>query len=296
MRAGHPLFEKLPESTLDRSMREKLVPGIRAGQKTPMRFEGIIQNTNRAAATCISGEVARRYGDDGLPPGSIEILLKGTAGQSAGAFLVRGTSLIIRGEANDYVGKGLSGGTVIVAPERIPGVHGQAQAAIGNVALYGASGGELFVGGSAGERFAVRNSGAVAVVEGLGDHGCEYMTGGVVVVLGSTGYNFAAGMSGGVAYVYDPGETFQTRCNMDGVDLENVWQSEDNKLLKDLLGRHYRATGSPLARDVLNDWQAALPLFLKVTPIEYKKALGRIRLAEGLGVEALPVTEEVFSK
>ena len=293
---GHPLFEKLPESMLDRGMREKLVPGIRAGQKNPMRFEGIIHNTNRAAAAYISGEVARCCGDDGLPPGSIEILLKGSAGQSAGAFLVRGISLIIRGEANDYVGKGLSGGTVIVAPDRIPGVHGQAQAAIGNVALYGASGGELFVGGSAGERFAVRNSGAVAVVEGLGDHGCEYMTGGVVVVLGSTGYNFAAGMSGGVAYVYDPGETFQTRCNMDGVDLESVWQIEDSRLLKDLLGRHCRLTGSPLARDVLGDWQAALPLFLKVTPIEYKKALGRIRLAEGLGVEALPVTEEVFSK
>ena len=286
-------FVERTDSPLDCAMLSSLMPGIRAGQ--PTRFEGVVRNTDRTVGTRIAGEIARRNGETGLTPGSVEILLNGTAGQSAGAFLTRGMTLRIAGEANDYAGKGLSGGTLVVAPPKIVSVSGGEQAAVGNVALYGATGGEAYFAGSAGERFAVRNSGASAVVEGVGDHACEYMTGGVVVVLGSTGYNFAAGMSGGTAYVYDRSEQFQTRCNMDGIDFESVWRPDDVMLLRSLLTRHLRHTGSALAKSLLDDWQSVLPLFLKVTPIEYQRALDRMKLAEGPDVVSISATEEVYT-
>lgn len=273
-------------------MLAALLPGIEAGR--PSRFEGLVHNTDRAVGTRLAGEITRARGPEGLTPGSVDIQLSGTAGQSAGAFLVRGMTLRIVGEANDYTGKGLSGGVLVVAPPRIQSVAGEEQAAIGNVALYGATSGEAYFAGSAGERFAVRNSGASAVVEGVGDHACEYMTGGTVVVLGSTGYNFAAGMSGGTAYVYDRSEQFQTRCNMDSIDIESVWHKDDVMLLRSLLTRHARHTGSALAKSLLDDWQSVLPLFLKVTPIEYQRALDRMKLAEGRDVVSISATEEVY--
>ncbi len=287
-------FAERKDSPLETAMLAALLPGIRAGR--PARFEGIVHNTDRAAGTRLSGEITRLRGEEGLTPGSVEVRLAGTAGQSAGAFLCRGVTLHIQGEVNDYAGKGLSGGILAVAPPAIRSATEEEHSAAGNVALYGATSGDAYFAGSAGERFAVRNSGASAVVEGVGDHACEYMTGGVVVVLGSTGYNFAAGMSGGTAYVYDPGEQFQTRCNMDSVDLESVWHREDAMLLHSLLTRHLRLTGSPLARALLDDWQAVLPLFLKVTPIEYQRALEKARQADGKDVVSLSATEEVYSR
>ncbi|MDL2279440.1 glutamate synthase large subunit [Desulfovibrio sp. OttesenSCG-928-G11] len=262
---------KAMESALHRSVYAALMPGIDA--RRPCRFEGPIANTDRAVGSRIAGEIARLYGEAGLPPGSVEMELTGSAGQSLGAFLTRGMFLRVTGEANDYVGKGLSGGVIAIRPVQrqgglpAPSFFPDTQVIAGNVALYGATSGEAYFAGSAGERFAVRNSGASAVVEGVGDHACEYMTGGVVVVLGATGYNFAAGMSGGVAYVYDPGEQFPTRCNMDSIDLESVWRKDDIQLLRSLLSHHVRHTGSPLASALLADWQAGLPLFLKVLPM-----------------------------
>lgn len=285
------------DSSLEAAMLAAVMPGIRQGR--PTRFTGRVGNTDRAVCARLSGIIARQSGEDGLPPGSVDVSLTGSAGQSAGAFLTRGITLSIQGEANDYVGKGLSGGIIAVAPVRkSPSAHAVfpagEQAAIGNVALYGATSGELFAAGTAGERFAVRNSGALAVVEGVGDHACEYMTGGAVVVLGSTGYNFAAGMSGGFAYVFDRSEIFQTRCNMDSVDLESVWRAEDIRRLRALLSRHLRYTGSPLAASVLEKWDACLPLFLKVTPIEYRRALARMKHSENPRAESIAATEEVY--
>ncbi len=289
--------DTLADSPLEGAMLDKLLPAVRTGRAA--RFSARVHNTDRAVCTRLSGEIARLYGDRGLPPGLIEVSLRGTAGQSAGAFLSRGVRLTVRGAANDYVGKGLSGGVVAVMPEdktspsNGPAVLGE-NAAVGNVALYGAVAGELYVAGTAGERFAVRNSGANAVVEGVGDHACEYMTGGVVVVLGETGCNFAAGMSGGYAFVFDRSEHFLTRCNLDGVELEGVWRSEDAALLRRLLENHVRHTGSPLAAALLRDWDAALPLFLKVTPLEYRRALARMKSSESAGAEDVAATEEVY--
>ena len=289
-----------PDSRLDQAMLAALMPGILAGR--PTRFESQVRNTDRSVGARLAGEIARLRGEAGLTPGSVDITLHGSAGQSAGAFLARGVTLTVRGEVNDYAGKGLSGGVIAVRPaERDPGLtpydslaFADDHALVGNVALYGATSGEFFAAGSAGERFAVRNSGAVAVVEGVGDHACEYMTGGVVVVLGSTGYNFAAGMSGGAAFVLDRAEMFQTRCNLDGVDLESVWLAKDVQLLRSLLARHIRLTGSPLAASVLESWSASLPLFLKVTPIEYRHALARMKQSESAQAESIAATEEVF--
>ncbi|NLY40041.1 MAG: glutamate synthase large subunit, partial [Desulfovibrionales bacterium] len=287
------------DTALDKAMLRAVMPGVHAAR--PAYFEHDVRNTDRAVCVRLSGEIVRLYGETGLASGMVDIRLRGTAGQSAGAFLAHGISLSIEGEANDYVGKGLSGGVLSIAPPRLPHLqepcirylHGE-QTVIGNVALYGATSGELYAAGAAGERFAVRNSGAHAVVEGVGDHACEYMTGGVVVVLGSTGYNFAAGMNGGLAFVLDGSERFQTRCNMDSVDIEGVWEARDVLLLRSLLDRHLRYTKSPLAASILQDWSAVLPLFLKVTPIEYRHALQRMRLEENRHAEQIASTEEVY--
>jgi glutamate synthase (NADPH/NADH) large chain len=286
-------------SALDHILMEKSEPALERGEK--VSFIVPIRNVNRTAGAMLSGEVAMRYGHTGLPDDTIHIQLNGTAGQSFAAFLAHGITFDLVGDANDYVGKGLSGGRVIVrASHEFRGDTSQ-NIIVGNTVLYGAIEGEAFFNGVAGERFAVRNSGSVAVVEGTGDHGCEYMTGGTVVVLGNTGRNFAAGMSGGVAYVYDEDGLFEKRCNTSMATLEKVlpsaqqisampksaWHAPvnvkeggerqtDEQILKTLIERHFRYTGSERAKALLADWEKARTRFIKVLPTEYKRALGEL--------------------
>jgi glutamate synthase (NADPH) large chain len=242
---------------------------------TPVEVRLPVSNIHRTIGTLLSGEIARRYGSVGLPDDTMRLQLTGSAGQSLGAFLAKGVTLTLEGEANDYVGKGLSGGRIVVYPPRGSRFAPEENTLIGNVALYGATSGEAFFNGVAGERFAVRNSGATAVVEGVGDHGCEYMTNGLVAVLGSCGRNFAAGMSGGVAYVFDEqGDFTEKRCNLESVDLEPVIDDADAKILGDLISRHLELTQSPRARWILENWQDVQPRFIKIFPHEYKRVLG----------------------
>ena len=236
-------------------------------------LEYAIANTDRSVGAMLSGAVAARYGEQGLPDRTIQVRFKGSAGQSFGAFLARGISFRLEGEANDYLGKGLSGGHISVQPPVRSGFAAEDNTIAGNTLLYGATSGEVYINGRAGERFAVRNSGAVAVVEGVGDHCCEYMTGGRVVVLGETGRNFAAGMSGGVAYVWDKHRNFDYFCNMDMVELSLLEDASARKELHELVRRHYLHTGSELARAMLDDWARYVDEFIQVTPIEYKKVL-----------------------
>ena len=234
-----------------------------------------IKNTDRAVGTMLSGVIAKKYGEAGLPDNTIRIKFKGSAGQSFGAFAVKGLDLRLEGECNDYFGKGLSGGRISILPpaRRSEDFRAEENIIAGNTGLYGATSGELYINGKVGERFGVRNSGAVAVIEGAGDHCCEYMTGGRVVVLGETGRNFAAGMSGGVAYVYDPRHTFDYFCNMDMVELSLVEDSVSRKELLELLRQHYLHTGSALAGRMLDDWHRTVEDFIQVVPIEYKRVL-----------------------
>jgi glutamate synthase (NADPH/NADH) large chain len=242
---------------------------------TPVEISLPVRNVHRTVGTMLSGEIARAHGSEGLPDDTIRIQLTGSAGQSLGAFLASGVTLTLEGEANDYVGKGLSGGRLIVYPPRASGFAAEENILIGNVVLYGATSGEAFFNGVAGERFAVRNSGATAVVEGVGDHGCEYMTNGLVLVLGSCGRNFAAGMSGGIAYVFDERGNFAAeRCNLGSVDLDSVTEAQDAELLKNLITRHFELTGSRRAKSILDNWQERLPRFIKVFPHEFKRVLG----------------------
>ncbi|MGO9085037.1 MAG: glutamate synthase large subunit [Candidatus Sulfotelmatobacter sp.] len=234
-----------------------------------------VRNVHRSVGTMLSGEVARRYGSAGLPDGTLRIHLNGSAGQSLGAFLAKGITITLEGDANDYVGKGLSGGRLVVYPPRESSFAPEENIILGNVALYGATSGEAFFNGVAGERFAVRNSGATAVVEGVGDHGCEYMTNGLVVVLGSCGRNFAAGMSGGIAYVFDErGDFTEKRCNLQSVDLEPLLDSQDVQTVRDLVTRHLQLTGSPRAKMILDNWDELVSRFIKVFPHEFKRVLG----------------------
>ena len=234
-----------------------------------------IKNTDRAVTTMLSGVIAQKYGEAGLPDSTIKIKFKGSAGQSFGAFAVKGLAIRLEGEANDYFGKGLSGGRISILPpaRSSEDFHAEDNIIAGNTGLYGATSGELYINGKVGERFGVRNSGAIAVIEGAGDHCCEYMTGGRVVVLGKTGRNFAAGMSGGVAYVYDPDHTFDYFCNMDMVELSLVEDSVSRKELLELIRQHYLHTGSALAGRMLDDWHRYIEDFIQVVPIEYKRVL-----------------------
>jgi len=286
------------EHEVDQALDQDLIRIARPAleERRPIRADLPIRNVNRAVGATLSGEVVRRFGPGGLPEDTIRFHFKGSAGQSFGAFLAPGVTLYAEGDANDYLGKGLSGGKIIVVPPRGSTFAAHENVIAGNVILYGATSGEVYLHGIAGERFAIRNSGARAVVEGLGDHGCEYMTGGIVVVLGTTGYNFAAGMSGGVAYVYDPTEMFETRCNLDMVDLESVWTSEDASALRNLVENHYHYTGSARARMILENWETRFPLFVKVMPVEYRKVLERMRLAAHRDAETVSATEEVYTK
>ena len=253
---------------------------IKAAQKAIENQEEVtldyaIKNTDRAVGTMLSGVIAQKYGEEGLPDGTIKIKFKGSAGQSFGAFAVKGLDLRLEGETNDYFGKGLSGGRISILPpaRRSDDFKAEENIIAGNTGLYGATSGELYINGKVGERFGVRNSGAIAVIEGAGDHCCEYMTGGRVVVLGKTGRNFAAGMSGGVAYVYDPDHTFDYFCNMDMVELSLVEDSVSRKELLELIRQHYLHTGSTLAGRMLDDWHRYIEDFIQVVPIEYKRVL-----------------------
>jgi glutamate synthase (NADPH) large chain len=255
--------------------------------RTPVSLRLPIRNVNRTVGTMLGFEVTRRYGAEGLPDDTISLSFTGSAGQSFGAFVPRGITLELEGDANDYIAKGLSGGKVIVYPPKQVTFAPEENIIIGNVALYGATGGEAYIRGVAGERFAVRNSGAYAVVEGIGDHGCEYMTGGRVVVIGKTGRNFAAGMSGGIAYVLDVDGTFRTRCNTEMVDLEPLNSPEDVDLVRDLIQKHVAHTGSAYAARMLESWRDMPSLFVKVMPRDYKRVLTAQALAaaEGRAVE-----------
>jgi glutamate synthase domain-containing protein 3 len=225
----------------------------------------------------LSAEVSRRYGGEGLPPDTVKIHFTGSAGQSFGAFLASGVSITIEGDANDYFGKGLSGGRIVVYPPEASTFVPEENSIVGNVSLYGATGGEVFLRGMAGERFAVRNSGVTAVVEGVGDHGCEYMTRGLVVVLGKTGRNFAAGMSGGVAYVLDSDGQFKTRCNLGMVEIDPL-SERDVETLHTLIRRHYDYTQSAVAWRILSGWKQLVTQFAKVMPVEYRSVLAKQHL------------------
>jgi glutamate synthase domain-containing protein 2/glutamate synthase domain-containing protein 1/glutamate synthase domain-containing protein 3 len=277
---------------IDWQILEKVKPALENKEK--IAIEMPIRNTNRTVGAILSNRIVQKYGPKGLPDGTVEIVFHGSAGQSFGAFLAPGVTLKLIGDSNDYLGKGLSGGRIIVRTPDHSRFAACENIIAGNTLLYGATSGEAFISGMAGERFAVRNSGAVAVVEGIGDHGCEYMTGGTVVVLGQTGCNFGAGMSGGIAYVLDEMQLFDTLCNLDMVELESVWKEDDKDLLHDLIERHLQWTGSVQAQRILDAWSDAVGKFVKVVPIDYRKALEKMRAAEQRDTETTPATEEVF--
>jgi glutamate synthase (NADPH/NADH) large chain len=255
---------------MDFSLLEICKPALECAEKVTIDRE--IKNTDRTTGAILSNEVTKRYGAKGLPDDTINVRFTGTAGQSFGAFCTRGITFELEGDANDYFGKGLSGAKLIIYPSRSAGFVPEQNIIIGNVSFYGATSGEAYIRGKAGERFCVRNSGASAVVEGVGDHGCEYMTGGTVLVLGETGRNFAAGMSGGIAYIYNVKGNFEEMCNTEMVHLESP-DASDTEVLKKMLKEHLAYTGSSMANLVLNDLNEQLKYFVKVFPKEYKKAI-----------------------
>jgi glutamate synthase (NADPH/NADH) large chain len=291
IRKIHPQPDKLADN-LDWQILEKIKTAIDSKQKATIEMP--IRNVNRTVGTIISNYIVKKHGPRGLADDTINLDFTGSAGQSFGAFLAPGITLKLTGQSNDYLGKGLSGGRIIVKTPEGSQFTAQENIIAGNTLLYGATKGEAFINGMAGERFAVRNSGAIAVVEGLGDHGCEYMTGGTIVVLGKTGCNFGAGMSGGIAYVLDELQLFDTLCNLDMVELESIRLDGDKKLLKELIERHYKWTQSKQAQRILNSWHDMLGKFVKVVPIDYRKALEKMRAAEQRHTETTPATEEVF--
>jgi len=277
------------DMALDHALIAKAAPALRS--KVPVTGSFAIRNVHRTVGAMLGGEIARRFGSEGLPDGTIHFRFQGSAGQSFGAFVPNGVTLELEGDSNDYLGKGLSGGRIIAYPPKTSSFLPEDSILVGNVVLYGATAGEVFLNGIGGERFAVRNSGATAVVEGVGDHGCEYMTNGTVIVLGATGRNFAAGMSGGIAYVYDDQGDFATRhCNMAAVDLEPLVSADDVNKVRGLLERHRDLTGSPRAAWVLEHWADAQPRFIKVFPHEYKRVLGVDRVESVYGANFASTT------
>ena len=266
------------EDVLDQKLILEAQPAL--DFSLPAGMKSKVKNTDRAVGAMLSGQIAKRYGHKGLPNDTVSAFFEGTAGQSFGAFLAKGVSFYLSGDTNDYLGKGLSGGRIIVTPPKGSRFQPEENIICGNTSLYGATSGEVFINGIAGERFGVRNSGATAVVEGTGDHCCEYMTGGRVVVLGPTGRNFAAGMSGGIAYVWDEKGDFDYYCNMEMVELSLIEDAADNRELKSLVSRHFQYTNSPLAKRILDDWSHSVEQFIKVIPIEYKKILHEEKMAQ----------------
>jgi glutamate synthase (NADPH/NADH) large chain len=262
------------EKALDNVLIELAQPALLRGEK--VRIEHPVININRVVGTTLSHEVAKATEGKLLPDDTIHIKLTGTAGQSLGAWLAKGITLEVEGDCNDYVGKGLSGGKIIVYPPKSSTFKAEDNILIGNVVMYGATSGECYFRGIGAERFCVRNSGATAVVEGIGDHGCEYMTGGRVVVLGKTGRNFGAGMSGGIAYVWNKDGNFERMCNTESFELERMETAEDIRELRTLLENHQNYTGSTVAGHILDNWKTELARFVKVMPTEYKRSLAEM--------------------
>jgi glutamate synthase (NADPH/NADH) large chain len=296
-RYGQTMYRSVPQDhgldrALDVALIEAAAPALATGE--PVRIEMPIRNVHRTVGTMLGSEVTRRCGADGLPDDTIDVHLRGSAGQSFGAFLPRGITLRLEGDANDYLAKGLSGGRVIVHPDRDAPFAAEENVIAGNVIAYGATGGELFISGVVGERFCVRNSGVTAVVEAIGDHGCEYMTGGRVVVLGSTGRNFGAGMSGGIAYVLDPDGTFPSLVNMEMVDVEAL-DDDDREFVYSLVERHHDLTGSVLAARVLDARIAEGGCFRKVMPRDYRRVLHEMRAAQDEGLDETATLERVMA-
>jgi len=260
---------------LEHALDNKLIELARGAieRRESVQIDLPVVNTNRVVGTMLSHEIVKAHGEQGLPDDTVHIKLSGSAGQSLGAFLAKGVTIELEGDANDYVGKGLSGGRMIVYPPRQSVFVAHENIIVGNVVLYGATAGEAYFRGCAAERFAVRNSGARTVVEGVGDHGCEYMTGGRAVILGTTGRNFAAGMSGGIAYVWNKRGDFEINCNLDGIDLDPIDQPQDIDELRELVERHRQYTGSALAEEILLNFDNVLGQFVKVMPREYKRVL-----------------------
>jgi glutamate synthase domain-containing protein 2/glutamate synthase domain-containing protein 3 len=278
------------DKVLDKELIELADKAIK--DAAPIKIELPISNTNRTTGAMLSGRICRQWGENGLAPDTIRCKFKGTAGQSFGAWLARGVTMELEGMANDYVGKGISGGTIIIYPDKKSTFTPEENIIIGNTAFYGAIAGQAYIKGVAGERFCIRNSGLTAVVEGVGDHGCEYMTGGRVVILGKTGINFAAGMSGGIAYIYDGDGTFKNKCNREMVDLEKI-NEEDTVSIKELLDKHIAYTDSRNARAILDNFGACAHKFIKIMPHEYKKILEQQKAVETVGaVTAADMTED----
>ena len=267
------------DDILDWQLMEIAKPALE--QRQPIESKFAIANTDRATGTVLSNEIAKRYGSAGLPQGTIKFRFRGSAGQSFGAFGAKGLHFVLEGEANDYCGKGLSGARLVIVPDRQAQFEASQNIIIGNVAFYGATSGEAYIKGMAGERFCVRNSGVRAVVEGIGDHGCEYMTGGRVAILGKTGKNFAAGMSGGIAYVYDAKAQFRNNCNMEMVELEEL-QDHDLDELRGMIRDHFNYTSSELALKILLNWNESKKHFIKVMPTDFKRVMNQRREKEKL--------------
>ena len=258
------------EKALDQQLMADARDAIERGSSIRLAYP--IRNTNRTVGTMLGAELTRKWGGEGLPDGTIDITFEGSAGQSFGAFVPRGIILRLEGDANDYFGKGLSGGTLVLRPPRTATFVAEENIIAGNVILYGATGGNVFIRGVVGERFCVRNSGATAVVEGVGDHGCEYMTGGRAVILGRTGRNFAAGMSGGLAFVWDPDKSLYRRMNHEMVDID-VMDEDDVDWLRGVITMHMELTGSPVAESILSSWWTSYESFTKIFPKDYKRVL-----------------------
>ena len=273
------------------------------GNRPSLKINRSIKNTDRSFGAMLSGEIAKKYGFDGLNDDSIVINLKGTTGQSFGTFLSKGVTLILDGEANDYVGKGLSGGRIVIKPFSKSKIKSNENIIVGNTVLYGAIGWRMLFSGVAGERFAVRNSGAIAVVEGTGDHCCEYMTGGVVMVLGETGVNFGAGMSGGIAYIYDKKGNFDEKCNTTMVETlkplglnshssvnlfnKNTYLENDEKRIREMLIRHINYTNSTIAKKIVENFNEEIKNFVKVLPLDFKEALKKVKIKENTEEDSL---------
>jgi glutamate synthase (ferredoxin) len=265
---------------------ERCKPALKHGKHITATFA--IRNADRAVGTMLGSHITRAHGADGLPPDAIQLTFKGSAGQSFGAFVPQGLTLTLEGDANDYVGKGLSGGRILVYPPKDSTFQAHENVIIGNVAFYGATSGEAYISGIAGERFCVRNSGVLAVVEGVGDHGCEYMTGGRVVVLGPTGRNFAAGMSGGIAYVLDAQGDFIVRCNRTMVEVTTIDDASEIEFVKNMIFRHAEYTDSRRATEILLSWDEMISRFVRVLPHDYKRVLEREKATANF---ALPIVE-----
>jgi glutamate synthase domain-containing protein 3 len=264
------------DKALDNVLIEKSKAAIEKGEK--VNIEEDIININRVVGTMLSNEVSKAWEAEGLPEDTINIKLNGSAGQSLAAWLVKGITMTLEGDANDFVGKGLSGGKLIIYPPKDSSFKAEENVLLGNVALYGATAGEAYFRGIAAERFCVRNSGATVVVEGIGDHGCEYMTGGKAIILGDTGRNFGAGMSGGEAYVFDPKKQFKEKCNFDTFELEELKDKDEIALLHNLVKNHFKYTESEIAKRILDDWSSNIKKFVKVMPTDYKRVLEEINL------------------